>query len=60
MLQNVNTKDMGVCVVFKPRHVTCRYVPKLKLGWGHARLLSDTIMVKLAFARAGKNSDAHY
>ena len=34
---NVNTKNTSVCVDLGPRHVTCRYVPKLKLGWGKAR-----------------------
>ena len=33
-LQNVNTKDVNVCVVLGPCQETCKYVPKLKLGWG--------------------------
>ena len=36
-LKNVNTKELNVCVVLEPCQVTCRYVPKLKLGWEQAR-----------------------
>ena len=46
-LQNVDTKDRRVCVVLGPRHMICRCVPKLKLCWGKATLLSETTTVKL-------------
>ena len=59
-LQNVNTKDVNVCVVLGPCQLTSIYVPKLKLGWEQAGWISDTVMVKLPFASAGNGSDAHY
>ena len=59
-LQNINTKDVNICVVLGPCQVTCRYIPDLKVSWGKARLLSNTIMVILPFARSGNNPDANY
>jgi len=53
-LQNVNTKDISVCVALGPRQVTCRKIQKLKLGWGQARHIRSATIVRVSFLRSEK------